>query len=81
MACDKKELSEEMLDGVAGGLTYDTINKKLRANDNYVYYSYEDYDAVMAFHKANKDSTCSPVERDRKLIEGMLAAGLIKPIQ
>ncbi len=80
MAEKKVELKEEMLGEITGGLSYDNINKIVHANGNrsVVYpYNEEDFPAIDAYVRANY-AKYSYAERDQKLIEGLLEAGLIR---
>ncbi len=72
----KVELSNETLDEVMGGITFVSATKKLGVTGGEMLYSYDSEDACREYVIANYKKY-SYLERDQKLIEGMLAAGLI----
>lgn len=78
---DKKvELKDEQMDGVMGGISYNTFDKTIGKTGGPQDYKYDDLDAVLNWlgnhmSEANKEKTIDA--REEYLLNGLIAAGLI----
>ena len=78
---DKKvELRDEQMDGVMGGISYNTFDKTIGKNGGPRDYKYDDLAAVQAWLGNHMSEACkgrSIDEREEYLLNGLIAAGLI----
>lgn len=76
---DKKiELNEGILENTLGGYNVNTVEQYITpCNDDSTRYYYDDLQAILDYTNANVNTSLGRVTRDKRLINGMLAAGLI----
>lgn len=74
---EKKELKEESLESILGGLTYNPNNKTLHATNGGPVYHYTDFKAVMKMYMEVDEETMTSAELDAILIPKLLDAGII----
>lgn len=74
---DRKELKEESLETIMGGISYNPNTKTLHATNGGPVYHYTDFKAVMKMYVEVDEEYMTSAELDAILIPKLLEAGII----
>lgn len=74
---NKVELKENEMNNVMGGIAFENFTNTIGEDKDHMIYHFKDLDACLAYYSAHCGEYSTPESRDKGIIAGMLAEGLI----
>lgn len=74
---NKVELKENEMNSVMGGIAFENFTNTIGEDEDHMIYHYKDINACLAYYNAHCGEYTTVESRNKGIIAGMLAEGLI----